>query len=55
MRASGRSAGAGGAFAGSVGAAGSGGVVVPNNIAFLPNAGRSDHAWFTNHIAPTVR
>jgi prepilin-type N-terminal cleavage/methylation domain-containing protein/prepilin-type processing-associated H-X9-DG protein len=33
----------------------SGGVVVPNNISFLPNAGRNDHAWFTNHIAPTVR
>jgi prepilin-type N-terminal cleavage/methylation domain-containing protein/prepilin-type processing-associated H-X9-DG protein len=32
----------------------SGGVVVPNNISFLPNAGRNDHAWFTNHIAPTV-
>jgi hypothetical protein len=31
------------------------GVVVPNNISFLPNAGRNDHAWFTNHIAPTVR
>lgn len=32
-----------------------GGVVVPNNISFLPNAGRVDHAWFTNHIAPTVQ
>jgi prepilin-type N-terminal cleavage/methylation domain-containing protein/prepilin-type processing-associated H-X9-DG protein len=32
-----------------------GGVVVPNNIGFLPNAGRIDHAWFTNHIAATVR
>jgi prepilin-type N-terminal cleavage/methylation domain-containing protein/prepilin-type processing-associated H-X9-DG protein len=31
-----------------------GGVVIPNNISFLPNAGRVDHAWFTNHIAPTV-
>ena len=31
-----------------------GGVVVPNNISFLPNAGRIDHAWFTNHIAPLV-
>jgi prepilin-type N-terminal cleavage/methylation domain-containing protein/prepilin-type processing-associated H-X9-DG protein len=29
----------------------SGGVVQPNNIAFLPNAGPKDHAWFTNHIA----
>ena len=31
-----------------------GAVVIPNNISFLPNAGRFDHAWFTNHIAPTV-
>jgi prepilin-type N-terminal cleavage/methylation domain-containing protein/prepilin-type processing-associated H-X9-DG protein len=29
--------------------------VIPNNISFLPNAGRTDHSWFTNHIAPTVR
>ncbi|MBE7500290.1 MAG: type II secretion system protein [Verrucomicrobiales bacterium] len=31
-----------------------GGVVIPNNISFLPNASRVDHAWFTNHIAPFV-
>jgi prepilin-type N-terminal cleavage/methylation domain-containing protein/prepilin-type processing-associated H-X9-DG protein len=30
----------------------SGGVVTANDIAFLPNAGKNDHAWFTNHIAP---
>jgi prepilin-type N-terminal cleavage/methylation domain-containing protein len=29
--------------------------VVPNNISWLPKAGRSDHAWFTNHIAPYAR
>ena len=29
-----------------------GGVVVPNDISFLPNAGPRDHAWLTNHIAP---
>jgi hypothetical protein len=29
----------------------SGGVVQPNDINFLPNAGPKDHAWFTNHIA----
>lgn len=26
--------------------------VVPNNISWLPKAGRADHTWFTNHIAP---
>ena len=31
---------------------GGGGVVSPNDIGFLPNAGPRDHAWFTNHIAP---
>jgi prepilin-type processing-associated H-X9-DG protein len=29
-----------------------GGVVVPNNIRFLPNATEGDHAWFRDHIAP---
>jgi prepilin-type N-terminal cleavage/methylation domain-containing protein/prepilin-type processing-associated H-X9-DG protein len=29
-----------------------GGEVVPNNITWLPKAGRADHAWFTNHLAP---
>jgi len=28
------------------------GVVTANDISFLPNAGRKDHAWFMNHIAP---
>ena len=27
------------------------GVVVPNDIKFLPDAGRRDHAWVTNHVA----
>jgi prepilin-type N-terminal cleavage/methylation domain-containing protein/prepilin-type processing-associated H-X9-DG protein len=27
------------------------GVVVPNDIKFLPDAGRRDHAWMTNHVA----
>jgi prepilin-type N-terminal cleavage/methylation domain-containing protein/prepilin-type processing-associated H-X9-DG protein len=31
-----------------------GAVVVPNNIGFLPDAGRIDHAWMTNHIAPRL-
>ena len=30
----------------------SGGVATANNISFLPNAGRVDFGWFTNHIAP---
>jgi len=29
--------------------------VVANNITWLPRAGRNDHAWFTNHIAPFAR
>jgi prepilin-type N-terminal cleavage/methylation domain-containing protein/prepilin-type processing-associated H-X9-DG protein len=29
----------------------SGGVVMANDISFLPNAGPKDHAWVTNHIA----
>jgi prepilin-type processing-associated H-X9-DG protein len=28
-----------------------GGVVVANDISFLPNAGPRDHAWFTNRVA----
>ena len=27
-------------------------LVIPNDVSFLPDAGRTDHAWFTNHIAP---
>ena len=30
----------------------SGGEVVPNNISWLPKAGRADHEWFRTHIAP---
>jgi prepilin-type N-terminal cleavage/methylation domain-containing protein/prepilin-type processing-associated H-X9-DG protein len=30
----------------------SGGAVVPNDISWLPDAGRIDWAWFTNSIAP---
>ena len=32
-----------------------GGEVIPNNITWLPKAGRADHAWFTNHIASFAR
>jgi len=28
-----------------------GGAVVANDISFLPNAGRKDHAWLTNRVA----
>ena len=30
----------------------SGGEVVPNNISWLPKAGRADHEWVRTHIAP---
>ncbi len=30
---------------------GSGGIAGPRDVSFLPNAGPTDHAWFTNHIA----
>ncbi len=30
----------------------SGGVVIPNNIAWLPRAHASDHEWFRTHVAP---
>ncbi len=29
--------------------------VVPNNISWLPRAGRVDHSWFTNRVAAFVR
>ncbi|MHB1309946.1 MAG: type II secretion system protein [Limisphaerales bacterium] len=32
-----------------------GGEVAANNISWLPKAGRNDHQWFTNHLAPFVR
>ncbi len=31
-----------------------GGVVIPNDISWMPNAGINDHGWFTNHIASFV-
>jgi prepilin-type N-terminal cleavage/methylation domain-containing protein/prepilin-type processing-associated H-X9-DG protein len=32
-----------------------GGEVIPNNISWLPRANRTDHQWFTNHIASRVK